>query len=169
MNPKILLKIMCIFALCMMATGQVTAVDLIGNVTNTTSGGITGAAVVIVGGGSASTVAGGTYNITGQDAGNYTVYARGPGTYRSIAEIELTTGFTSQNFSVAGSNYTIGDVDDITVDLMGTAAVELKDDIPGIVDIGVLIVIISLLTAVVSAIVGMVLLIRWKTQQNTRL
>lgn len=57
------------------------------------------------------------------------------------------------------ANYTVSDFDDIVVDLLAITAVEVKGDIPQIVDLGVLVVIVGLLATVVTLAIGLVLLV----------
>ena len=133
------------------------AADLVGNVTTQAGTVISGATIQIVGAGSGTTDATGWYNITGQSPGNYTAYADATGYYRSIASIELTTGFTSQNFSLTAPSYTIGDVDDIFIDVLGTGAVEVKSEMPTLVDLALLWVILAMLVSIVALALGVFL------------
>lgn len=57
------------------------------------------------------------------------------------------------------ANYTVSDVDDIVIDIAATAMVEVKDDMPTLIDLGVLYLIITLLLLVVSGVVALFYLV----------
>ena len=81
-----------------------------------------------------------------------------------IIQKVLVCSFLATLFSTAGlgaytANYTVGDMDDIVIDLTGTVLVEVKGDVPTLVDLGVLYLIMILLTMIVGAIIALFLIV----------
>lgn len=63
--------------------------------------------------------------------------------------------------------YETGDMDDIFIDIIGNATVELKSDMPTLVDIGVLLLLLSGLIAVVGMVVGIFLVAPQKFRRKS--
>lgn len=131
--------------------------DIYGNVTDVSGTVISGATVTVVGAGSATSDATGYYNITAQALGNHTVYADASGYYRSMAAVNHFSN-TSQNFSLSAPNYTISDVDNIFIDVIAVGAVEVKDEVPTLVDLAMLWIILAVLVSIVALAIVLIML-----------
>lgn len=77
---------------------------------------------------------------------------------KTMALLLIYLAFAGSAMAAYTANYTIGDVDDIFIDVIATGAVEVKDEIPTLVDLGILWVIIAMLVAIVALAVGLFLL-----------
>lgn len=142
-----------------MLMGQAAAlVNLTGNVTDIAETGISGATVQIVGSSSTTTNSSGGYEFLEHAEGNYSVYADASGYYRGINSVELIGNNVSQNFRLTAPNYTIGDVDDIFIDVIATGGVEIKDEVPTVIDLGILWLILAMLVSIVALAVGLFLI-----------
>lgn len=71
----------------------------------------------------------------------------------------LVTLFSTIGLAGYTANYTVSDIDDIVIDMTATAMVEVKGDMPTIVDLGVLYLIITILTMIVAGIVALFYLV----------
>ena len=69
----------------------------------------------------------------------------------TIAILMALFGTTAMGAYTA--DYIVSDMDDIVIDLTGTAMVEVKTEVPTLVDLGVLFLIISILLLIVAGIV----------------
>lgn len=147
-------SLMGVFLLLLALVSLVSAVDynLSGHVLDSSGSAVSGATVQIVGGSSNTSVADGAYGLVAS-ASNYTVYAEKSGYYRQVRSINLYQD-TVQNFTLSAPNYTVSDVDDIVIDTAATAMVEVKGDVPTLVDLGVLYLFITILIMVVGGIVA---------------
>ena len=64
-------------------------------------------------------------------------------------------GCSTPGLAAYTANYTVSDIDDIVIDITGTAMVEVKDDMPTLIDLGVLYLIIIILLMVVAGVVSL--------------
>ena len=146
-----------------------SAVDygLSGYVLDSSGSAISGASVTIVGVASNTSVTDGAYGFTNVSSSTYTVYAEKSGYYRQVRSITLNAD-TVQNFTLSAPNYTILDMDDIVIDLTGNVLVEVKGDVPTIVDLGVLYFIMILLIMIVGAIIALFLIVPKMIQKRKR-
>lgn len=72
----------------------------------------------------------------------------------------LLIGLTMVSPAMAAytANYTISDVDDIFIDVIATGVVEVKDEIPTLVDLGILWVILAMLVSIVALAVALIMM-----------
>ena len=131
--------------------------SLSGHVLDSVGSALADATVQIAEGSSTTSNASGFYSVSAT-SGTYTVYAVKSGYYRQIKSIGLYEN-TTQNFTLSAPGYTVSDVDDIIVDVVGYAIVEVKDDTPTLIDLGVLYIIIVILLMVVGAVITMFVIV----------
>lgn len=63
-------------------------------------------------------------------------------------------------------NYTVSDVDDITIDILGITLVEIKGEIPPIVNLLVLVLIMGLMSTAITILLGIFLL--WGRKERSQ-
>lgn len=131
--------------------------SLSGHVLDSFGSTLADAIVQVVGGSSSTSNTSGFYSVSA-NRGTHTVYAVKSGYYRQIRSIDLYENIT-QNFTLSAPGYTVSDVDDIVVDLVGYAIVEVKDDTPTLIDLGVLYVIIVILLMVAGTVITMFVIV----------